>query len=89
MSNRRATIMLLLTYIGMVGCVAVMLVRDVDANSAIGGVIIFLVGKLCGNWETAFNYEFGTSKSSKAKDDTIASLSAEKNATIPTENETR
>lgn len=94
MSNRRASVMLVLTYVGIFVCIGVMLFKEVDANSAIGGALLFLLGKLSGNWETAFNYEFGTSKSSKAKDDTIASLTAaapppENSATILQENETR
>lgn len=78
--NCRADWMLLATFVALVALVLVMLLRDIDANTAVGGVIILMVGKFLGNWEAAFNFEFGTTKSSKAKDDTIASLS--NNATI-------
>lgn len=74
-SNKRADIMLALTYLGLVALVTVMLVREIDANSALGGIVILLIGKLISQWETGFQFEFGTTRSNKAKDDTIKSLS--------------
>lgn len=73
--NKRADIMLALTYIGMVALVSLMVVRDIDANTALGGVVLLLIGKLVGQWETGFNFEFGTNRDSKKKDDTIKNLS--------------
>lgn len=73
-TNRRADIMLALTYIGLVALVACMLLRDINANSALGGIVVLLIGKLIGQWETGFQFEFGTNRSSKGKDDTIKTL---------------
>lgn len=73
-ANHRADIMLALTYIGLVSLVACMLLRNIDANSALGGVVILLIGKLINQWETGFQFEFGTSRSSRTKDDTISNL---------------
>lgn len=76
-SNRRADIMLGLTYLGLAALVTCMLVRDIDANSALGGIVVLLIGKLISQWETGFQFEFGTTRGSKTKDDTIKSLSGQ------------
>jgi len=73
-TNKRADIMLGLTYIGLVALVACMLIRDIDANTALGGIVVLLIGKLISQWETGFQFEFGTTRSNKTKDDTIKSL---------------
>jgi hypothetical protein len=72
--NIRASWMLTVTFIGIVGLVLLMVIKDIDANTAIGGVVLMLVGKLIGNWETAFNFEFGTTRTNKEKDETIKRL---------------
>lgn len=74
--NHRANVMLALTYLGLIGCVVIMLVRDIDANTAIGGVLLLLIGKFSNSWDTAFNFEFGTSAGSKAKDKENATLTS-------------
>lgn len=73
--NRRADIMLALTFLGIVALVVLMVFRDIDANTALGGMVILLIGKFVGQWETGFNFEFGTTRTSKVKDETISSLS--------------
>lgn len=73
--NTRANWMLAITVAGIVAAVWVMVAFELSADSAIGGVLIFLIGKLVGNWESAFAFEFGTTRSSKDKDDTIKKLS--------------
>lgn len=72
--NVRASAMLLITILALVGLVLIMLFRDVDANTALGGVILLLIGKFSNAWDTAFNFEFGTNRSSKDKDATIKAL---------------
>lgn len=72
-TNTRANWMLAVTVAGIVGCVWVMVAHNLSADSAIGGILIFLIGKLVGNWEAAFNFEYGTTRGSRTKDDTIAS----------------
>lgn len=68
-SNNRANVMLALTFLGLLLCVAAMIFMNVDANTAVGGVLIMLVGKLTSMWGTAFDFEFGSSKGSKEKDE--------------------
>jgi hypothetical protein len=70
--NRRASWMLWGTFAGLFVCLALMIVYHVDANTAIGGALIMLVGKFVSMWGTAFDFEFGSSRSSRAKDDVIA-----------------
>lgn len=72
--NRRADIMLALTYGGLVALVVLMATRDIDANTALGGVVLLLIGKLIGQWETGFQFEFGTTRANKTKDETINNL---------------
>lgn len=73
--NTRADIMLALTYAGIVGLVGLMVLKDIDANTALGGAVLLLIGKLIGQWETGFQFEFGSTRMSKAKDATIENLS--------------
>lgn len=73
--NKRADIMLALTYLGIVALVVLMVFRDIDANSALGGIVILLIGKLISQWETGFMFEFGTTRSGKGKDQSILNLS--------------
>lgn len=73
-TNKRASVMLAVTIVALVALVAVMLFKDVDANTALGGVILLLIGKFSNAWDTAFQFEFGTTRTNKAKDDTIKSL---------------
>lgn len=73
-TNLRASWMLVATLAALVLLVAVMLFREIDANTALGGVVIMLIGKFANAWDTAFLFEFGTNRSSKTKDETINSL---------------
>lgn len=72
--TRRADLMLLGTFAGIFICIGLMIVYGVDANSGPGSALLLLVGKLIGNWGTAFDYEYGSSASSHAKDETISQL---------------
>jgi hypothetical protein len=76
--NPRADIMLALTYLGIVGLVCLMVFKEIDANSALGGIVILLVGKLIGQWETGFQFEFGSTRSNKSMVNTIENLSGHK-----------
>lgn len=71
-TNVRANAMLVCTFIGLFGSVMAMIHYNVDANSAVGGALLLLIGKFLGNWGTAFDFEFGSSRGSKEKDDTQA-----------------
>jgi hypothetical protein len=72
--NVRANWMLALTYGGIVALVALMVWRDIDANTALGGVVLLLIGKLISQWEQGFRFEFGTTRTNKEKDETIKRL---------------
>lgn len=67
--NHRANAMLMLTFIGIFLCVWLLVHYSVDANSALGGALLLLIGKFVGNWGTAFDFEFGSSRGSRDKDD--------------------
>lgn len=73
-TNTRANAMLIATLAALVLLVIVMLIKDIDANTALGGIVILLIGKFSNAWDTAFQFEFGTTRSSKAKDNTITAL---------------
>jgi len=73
-TNHRADVMLGLTFLGLVALITMMFVRDVDANSALGGIVLLTIGKLLGQWDTGFSFEFGSNRSSKGKDETIKAL---------------
>ena len=74
-TNLRASIMLGVTMLALAGMVVVMLFKDIDANTAVGGVLLLLIGKFSNAWDTAFQFEFGTNRSSKVKDDAIKNMS--------------
>jgi hypothetical protein len=54
--------------------VLIMVVFKVDGTSAVGGVLGMLVGMFAAAWRTAFDFEFGSSRSSKDKDVVISSM---------------
>ena len=74
-TNKRASVMLAVTMLALAGLVSVMLIKDIDANTALGGVVLLLIGKFSNAWDTAFQFEFGTTRTNKAKDETIKTLS--------------
>lgn|ERR1700741_2193230 len=73
-TNHRADVMLGLTFLGLVALITMMFIRNVDANSALGGIVVLTIGKLLGQWDTGFSFEFGSNRSSKGKDETIKAL---------------
>lgn len=70
--NRRAALLLAGTYFGLIGCVVLLAVLQIDANTAAGGALLLLIGKFIGNWGTAFDFEFGSSRGSRDKDEMLA-----------------
>jgi hypothetical protein len=74
-TNMRASVMLATTMLALAAMVVVMLFKDIDANTAVGGVLLLLIGKFSNAWDTAFQFEFGTNRTNKAKDETIKTLS--------------
>lgn len=74
-TNIRASVMLATTMLALMAMVIVMLFKTIDANTAVGGVLLLLIGKFSNAWDTAFMFEFGTNRTNKAKDETISALS--------------
>lgn len=77
-TNKRANIMLGFVVLGLVALVTMMAVMHISADTALGGVVFMLIGKLIANWDSAFSFEFGTTRSSKTKDETISAALTKK-----------
>lgn len=73
-SNTRANVMLGVVVVGLIALVSLMVSKNISADSALGGVVLMLIGKFSNNWDSGFSFEFGTNRASKAKDDAISSL---------------
>ncbi|MEO1686491.1 MAG: hypothetical protein AAFU61_01155, partial [Pseudomonadota bacterium] len=81
--SRRADVMLAAAFAAVVGIGVVMFLLSLSADSQNSALINTLVGFLTGiggmfarNIGTAFDYEFGSSRSSREKDDRLAGLAA-------------
>lgn len=76
-TNRRASVMLVAVFIMLLlGLAAVVLLSEL--NEFAKTILNLLIGRLLGYVDQAFNFEFGTTRNSKDKDDTINKLSGEK-----------
>lgn len=74
-ANKRADIMLALAFLAVIVIAALLALGKVSGADAIGGFLITIGGMFARNIGTAFDFEFGSSRGSKDKDDVIASLS--------------
>lgn len=67
--------MLLAAYATVIGCVAVTV-----GNAGIGeyaqGLITLVLGRFLGYIDNGYSFEFGTTRASKTKDETISNLAA-------------
>ncbi len=73
--NKRADIMVASAAIGLISCLAVLvLYRDKVPSEAVG-IISTIAGLFGGCLNSAFNFEFGSSRTSRSKDETIRNLS--------------
>lgn len=59
----------------LVGC-ALVAVFVIELNEYAKGIITLLLGRFSGYVDQVYNFEFGTTRSSKQKDDVIAGLAA-------------
>lgn len=69
--SKRADLMLAATFFSILILVLIMVVFRVDGNTGLGATLIILIGKFATMIGNAYNFEFGSSRSSKTKDDTI------------------
>jgi hypothetical protein len=76
-SNWRADIMVALAAIAVAGLVW-MVWKDQELNEYVKGIVTLVLGRFLGYLDNIYNFEFGTTRGSKAKDDTIRQLSGGK-----------
>lgn len=62
--------------IAIIGWIIYIIWTTPDINEYVKGVMTFLLGRFCGYLDNIYNFEFGTTRSSKQKDETITSLSS-------------
>lgn len=74
MPNVRANLMFVLALAVVVGILWVVW-SDQEINEFVKGVITLMLGRFLGYLDTIYSFEFGTTRSSKEKDDTINRLS--------------
>ena len=71
--NRRADALVTLASILVVGCLFVVVMMS-DINEFAKGAITLILGRALGWIEQIFSFEFGTTRTSKSKDDVIGKL---------------
>lgn len=67
---------LVLLAISIIGWIIYIIWTTPDLNEYVKGVMTFLLGRFTGYLDNIYNFEFGTTRSSKSKDDTITNLSS-------------
>jgi hypothetical protein len=72
--NSRASVMLAMAFIAVVVIATLLALGSVDAASSVGGFLITIGGMFARNIGTAFDFEFGSSRGSKDKDDLLSQL---------------
>lgn len=73
MANHRANILAAAALLLVVGCLVVV-VWQADTNDFVKATITLILGRALGWVEQLFSFEFGSTRSNKAKDDTINKL---------------
>jgi len=73
--NRRADVLIALAFAGCLLVGLVLVFGGIDGSSAVGGYLIAVGTLFAQRIGTAFDFEFGSSRSSREKDDTIKQLS--------------
>ena len=71
--NWRADIMFVLSVM-MVGILVWIVWKDPNINEYVKGIFTLVLGRFLGYLDNIYNYEFGTTRQSRNKDDTIKSL---------------
>jgi hypothetical protein len=72
--NKRADVMLAGAFIAIVVIAVVLGTKNIDAASAIGGFLLTIGGMFARNIGTAFDFEFGSSRSSAEKTEMMSRL---------------
>jgi hypothetical protein len=79
--NPRADIMVGLAFLAVLLIAALLSLGAVDGNTAAGGFLIAVGGMFARNIGTAFDFEFGSSRGDKEKDNVLAA--AQRRRTAP------
>jgi len=72
--NYRADLMFFLA-VAMIGAMVWIVWKDQSINEYVKGIFTLVLGRFLGYLDNIYNYEFGTTRSSRAKDNTIEQLS--------------
>lgn len=72
--NYRADVMFLLAVLAIAALVWIVW-KDPAVNEYLKGIVTLVLGRFLGYLDNIYSFEFGTTRSSRAKDDTIANLS--------------
>lgn len=72
--NRRADAMFVLA-VAMICALVWIVWRDPGVNEYLKGIVTLVLGRFLGYLDNIYNFEFGTTRSSRAKDATIEQLS--------------
>jgi hypothetical protein len=75
-TNRRADIMLVSAFLAIIVITIVLAMTTISSSSAIGGFLITIGGMFARNIGTAFDFEFGSSRSSLEKTELLARAQA-------------
>jgi hypothetical protein len=73
--NTRLNVLAAMALAVVLVCAAVAVLVS-DLNEYAKGIITLLLGRFSGYVDSVYNFEFGTTRSSKQKDDVIAGLTA-------------
>lgn len=72
--NYRADLMFLLA-VSMIAAMVWIVWKDPDINEYVKGIFTLVLGRFLGYLDNIYNFEFGTTRGSRDKDDTIKHLS--------------
>lgn len=75
--NHRADALVLLA-IGIIVLLIYIIWQTTELNEYIKGTFTFLLGRFTGYLDNIYNFEFGTTRTSKSKDDVISSLTKDR-----------
>lgn len=71
-ANKRADVMLLAAFVAVIAIAALLALGEVEGADAVGGFLITIGGMFARNIGTAFDFEFGSSRGSREKDELLA-----------------
>ena len=76
MTNARANVMFVLAVLIIAGMTFIIW-KDPNINEYMKGIFTLVLGRFLGYLDNIYNFEFGTTRASKEKDNTISNLSKE------------